>query len=190
MLPTETPLLCRESVNGRAMVSDTESESGGLDEALNDTLIGGREANALAAEYPDESALVSGFREGDDLADLSGVGGTTANRVFRWAKENHPEAWRARLENDEAYCTEFRSEVDLLDDERDPDGNCFAFVCPRCNRENPLKGDPGDFRNRAFTCIRCRWVCCLAAEFIDEFADEQQNAGVGCTRDPDGPRDS
>ena len=144
-------------------------ELNGLEPALEDTRVGGRELNALEDEYPTEDALVESLRNGDDPSDLSGVGGTTHNRLIDWLQEAHNEAWRERHENDEAYCTEFvaREASDIEDIDFD-----FAFVCPRCGKGNPLEGDPAGFRNRPFACQRCHWVSLLTAEFIDDFVEE------------------
>lgn len=144
-----------------------------ISQALESTQIGEKQIDSLGKQYPTEAALVSGFREGDNLGEISGIGGITVNRVFGWMQESHNGAWRERLENSEAYCTEFKSEVDIPEEKREDNTTYFTFVCPRCSSGNPLKGDPSGFRNRPFACLNCKWVSCLLAEYLDDFIEEE-----------------
>jgi hypothetical protein len=65
--------------------------------------------------------------------------------------------------DDTAYCTDFE-----LDHETPMDSAfLWAFICPRCEGTNPLKGDPAGFKNRPFRCVECNWVSLLDAEAIE-----------------------
>lgn len=72
-------------------------------------------------------------------------------------------------ETDEGYCTEYRERQDLMA-EVDDDDFRFAFVCPRCDHENPLRGDPLAFKSKPFRCVDCNWVSLLVGDAIEEFA--------------------
>jgi hypothetical protein len=52
------------------------------------------------------------------------------------------------------------------------DAVAFAFICPKCETSNPLKGDPVAFRNRFFRCMGCTHVIRLDATALDQFLAE------------------
>lgn len=79
--------------------------------------------------------------------------------------QNESESYQQYIDDD-AYCTEY---VKLPRNEKGQ--FCFAFVCPKCEHENKLKGNPLGFRNRTFSCHECRWVPLLKDEAIDRFIE-------------------
>jgi len=135
--------------------------------------LSGRPASALAEEIGSQDDLVEFLRENNKVSDVSGVGSRSGNRIWDWFKDERPEANRERLEQAEEYCTEFTTDHERPEDAEDTDGFPFAFVCPRCDEENPLKGDPREFKNRPFACVNCRWVPLLVAGTLEEFAQEE-----------------
>jgi len=127
----------------------------------------GRPADRLHEEFETESELIEFLKDGSKVSEFSGIGSTTSNRVFDWFETEYSEANRERIENDEAYCTEYYDQ-----DERNADGEyLWGFICPRCESENPLKGNPEDFRNRPFGCTTCNWVSCLHADAVERFIE-------------------
>lgn len=74
----------------------------------------------------------------------------------------------ADVEDDEAYCTEFVSK------ERSVEGDLrFAFICPRCDAENLLEGDPMQFA-KPFRCLKCNWVSLLVYQSLAGIAEEAE----------------
>lgn len=126
--------------------------------------VSGRQADRLTEEFATESELVDYLRDGGDISDFSGLGGTTARRVNSWFEDEHPAAYRARIENDEGVATEFYEQ-----DEQDHEKYLWGFICPRCEAENPLQGDPSEFRNRVFACTTCKWKVLLHTDPLAEF---------------------
>lgn len=141
-----------------------------------------RPADALADHIESESALVDHLRENNDVDEFSGVGRRSASRIWEWFEDEYPDANRERMEDSEEYCTEFTADVEQADAAAS-DKFVFAFVCPRCGAENPLKGDPRDFKNKPYPCVNCRWVPLLVAQFLEAFAEANYPAAG---RDDDG----
>lgn len=71
---------------------------------------------------------------------------------------------------DEQYCTDFTTEHGL--DTTSDDAFYFAFVCPGCGNHNPLKGDPKDFQDNPYRCLRCTRVSFLVGPALEQFAAE------------------
>lgn len=55
------------------------------------------------------------------------------------------------------------------------DAVAFAFVCPKCETPNAVTGDPPEFRNRLFRCMRCTHATRLDAAALDHFIAEAYN---------------
>ncbi|GGO03724.1 hypothetical protein [Haloarcula pellucida] len=153
---------------------ETVTDGGGdwLQTLEDDVGLKSREANAVADAFPTEGDLLSDYVDGITFTDAEGIGHTTADRLHRWLDDTHPDAVADKRERDEAYCTTF---VDL---DNDAGAFIFAFICPRCDSENPLRGDPGDFSNRPFRCETCNWVPCLDGDSLTEFRDEHYEEPV------------
>lgn len=132
----------------------------------------GQQSSAVTRAWDSEDELVEFIADGRKPSEKEGIGGATFDKIFGWIEETHPDAYRSFYENNEAYATEFvASEAsDIEDIEFD-----FAFVCPRCGKGNPLEGDPADFKNRPFACVRCRWVSCLLGESITEYMEVSES---------------
>lgn len=127
-----------------------------------------REATALENEFDSTDEIVEFLVADNKLSDISGVGRKTASRLWSWFKEEYPDRNRERIEASEAYCTEY---INQNQDDSESDKFRFAFVCPRCNSENPLRGDPMDFANRPYDCTTCRWVPLLDKTAIETFVE-------------------
>lgn len=58
-------------------------------------------------------------------------------------------------------------------EEKEDDKPVWAFICPNpdCKHKNRLKGDPTNFINRPFRCLKCNYVPLLGEEGIKEFLD-------------------
>jgi hypothetical protein len=72
-----------------------------------------------------------------------------------------------QVQNSETHCTEFTTEHGLTNP---PDDICFACVCPKCGKSNPLKGDPSDFQSQSIRCLACTGVLVLDAAALDQFS--------------------
>jgi hypothetical protein len=130
--------------------------------------VSGRQADALEDAFESTDEIVDYLTDGGSVSDYDGIGSTTSRRVMDWFEQAYPIAHRERRENDEGICTEYYD-----GDGRADDGSyLWGFVCPRCESENPLKGDPAGFRGRPYACMTCNWVSLLEGESIDEFVDE------------------
>lgn len=71
---------------------------------------------------------------------------------------------------DERRCTTFTTDhglTNLSDDEF-----AFAFVCPGCDTQNTLKGDPQAFRGKLFHCLCCSRISLLDTTVLDHFIAE------------------
>ena len=156
-------------------MSESASGPGGtlVETLTGDVGLAGRPAKSLASECSDVDALVEYLRTGNQPSEIDGVGNTSSNRLWDWFKDEYPEAYRERLENDEAYCTSFTTDHEIPEEEQAPETFYFAFICPRdhCEEKNPLKGSPLGFRNRPFKCEACNWVSCLEGEALESFFD-------------------
>lgn len=138
-------------------------------------------AARLAEEYDSEEHFLENYRLVVDFTDHRGIGTATSESIREYVREQYPELERERLENDEAICTEYTLEHGLDDDQVDADKFYFAFICPRCEATNPLRGDPNGFGGRPFKCRTCYWVPLLASEFLAEWMTETD--GVPFTSD-------
>lgn len=132
--------------------------------------VSGRAASNLADEYDSVDDLITAYREADDITDISYIGSSTMRDLREFIQERDPDAERVRNENDEAVCTEFTT--DYEPDDADEDAFYFAFICPRCGHENPLKGEPEAFKNKPFGCRGCSWVSLLESDALGRFAEE------------------
>lgn len=142
-------------------------------EAWTETVgITGRPADALRDVYDSLEELLEDYRAAADIGDHPGVGDRTTPKIHSYVEDEHPDVRRERDENDEGVCTEFTTNHDLDAEDLDPEAFYWAFVCPRCEHPNPLKGDPDDFRNRPFACTTCRWVSLLEGDRVAEFRAE------------------
>lgn len=49
----------------------------------------------------------------------------------------------------------------------------WAFICPdeTCQHENRMKGDPTEFMNRPYKCLKCGYVPLLGKENLQEFIE-------------------
>lgn len=79
-------------------------------------------------------------------------------------------AFEQREVVDDRYCTEFTTEHGLSS--TGDEWFYFAFVCPGCGNVNPLKGNPREFRDTPFRCLRCTRVSFLVGPALDQFAAE------------------
>lgn len=131
-----------------------------------------RTASALADGYDSLDDLLDAYRAGDDLTDLDGVGRRTSFKVTTHIEEEHPEAVRTRLENDEGVCLTFTTDHGLDEADLESDTFYWAFVCPRCEATNPMQGDPDGFKGRPYACETCQWVALLEAEALGAFRGE------------------
>lgn len=147
-----------------------------LDDLLDDLDVAGRPGSALTDAYETVEDLLTAYEKGAGITEIRGVGRRTSRKVTDWIEDEHPDIARRRYENGEGYCIEFTTDHGLPEERIEEDTFYFAFVCPRCEETNPLKGDPTGFKNRPFRCERCQWVSLLVGEFLEEFAAEQ---GVG-----------
>jgi hypothetical protein len=131
--------------------------------------VSGRAASNLEDEYGSVEELITAYREAEDITDISYVGSATMRDLREIIHERDPDAERARKENDEAICTEYTT---WAPDEPEDGVFYFAFICPRCEGENPLKGDPDKFRGRPFRCEECGWVPLLEGDSLNRFSQE------------------
>lgn len=131
--------------------------------------VSGRAADSLDDEYDSVDELMDAYRQATNLTDFAHIGQETARDLREFIHDRDPDAERARNENDEGVCTEFTTDHGL--DKPDSDVFCFAFICPRCDAKNPLKGDPSNFKNKPFHCEDCSWVSLLEANALNKFAD-------------------
>jgi len=132
-----------------------------------------QEAEALASEFSTEEEIVEYLVADNTLTDIPGVGNRTSDRIWSWFKENFTEKNQERMERSEAYCMEYQ--VDTPPEEAtdlEKGKFYFSFICPRCDTENPMKGDPQEFANRPYCCINCRWVPLLEGGAIERFLEE------------------
>jgi hypothetical protein len=81
----------------------------------------------------------------------------------------HPAIDTDRV-GDERRCTTFTIEHGLTNPP--VDAFTFAFVCPGCDNQNALKGDPHAFRGKLFRCLRCTRVSLVEATALDQFLAE------------------
>ncbi|WP_135822989.1 helix-hairpin-helix domain-containing protein [Halostella litorea] len=142
-------------------------------DTLTDTLgLRDREASAVEVAYPSVDSLVDALREGADLSTVDGVGDQTRTRLMQWFQDEHHDAYRERLQNDEGICLTFTTDHGLDESALDDGKFYWAFVCPRCEATNPLVGNPAKFKNRPYKCETCAWVPLLEGEAIDAFRAE------------------
>lgn len=139
--------------------------------------IGSRQASALREEFDSLDSLLESFREAEDLTEIDGVGTRTARSVTEYIQSEHPDLVDERHEKDQGICTEFTVDHGLVEDELAGDAFYWAFICPRCETTNPLKGDPNGFKNRPFKCESCRWVSLLHGADVDAFRAEHYEDG-------------
>lgn len=130
-------------------------------------------AAALADHFEDEPALVDAFRDDADFDDIDGVGRRTSQKLWDYLESEYPEVNRERIEQSEAYCTEYTTDHELPDETLEDGVTYFAFVCPRCSNTNPLEGEPDGFENRPFACTTCNWVSLLEKESLRAFAEDE-----------------
>ncbi|ADB63964.1 hypothetical protein Htur_5077 (plasmid) [Haloterrigena turkmenica DSM 5511] len=135
--------------------------------------VAGRPAAALTDRFEDESELVDAFREDVSFTDYSGVGRRTSQKLWDYLTSEYPEADRERKERSDSICTEYTTDHELPDETLEDGLAYWAFICPRCENTNPLKGDPEDFESRPFRCETCRWVSRLEKESLREFAEDE-----------------
>lgn len=133
--------------------------------------VSGRQADRLTEEFSTESELVDYLRDGGDITDLSGLGQTTSRRIHNWFEDEHPAAYRARIENDEGVATEFYEQ-----DEQDHEKYLWGYICPRCGAECDCNGDPSGFSGRPYTCHKCNWVALLHPDPLTEFINRVKEA--------------
>lgn len=155
-------------MSGSESQTTIEGDSPPPTESIN---VSGKQADRLIEEFPTESELVDYLKNGGDITDFSGLGGTTARRVRNWFEDEHPKAHRARIESDWSIVTEFYQQ-----DTQDHEEYLWGFICPRCDNQNPLKGDPSGFRGRVFACTTCYWKVLLHADPLDEFIERVKEA--------------
>jgi len=150
-------------------MSQTAENSGEGSGWTDNLSISSRAAANLEEEYGSADELITAFRAAEDISDVPQVGSVTMRKLRDFIAERDPEANHVRHENDEAICTEFTTDHGLEDTEDDV--FYFAFICPRCDAKNPLKGDPRGFKNRPFGCTTCRWVSALESDAIERFVN-------------------
>jgi hypothetical protein len=146
------------------MSTNIGHSDGSSDPPTEEINVSGRQADRLTEEFSTKVELIDYLRDGGDISDFSGLGGTTARRVNNWFEEEHPAAHRARIENDEGIATEFYER-----DDQDHEEYRWGYICPRCGAECDCKGDPAGFRGRPYECHRCHWVALLHADPLTEF---------------------
>lgn len=151
------------------MVSEAvEGSNNGVSLSTDEMNVSGRPATRLSEEFDTDEELVDFLREGGSVTKFSWVGNQTSNRVFSWFEANYSDEYWKMLQNDEAYCTEYYTE-----DETGEGGEyLWGFVCPRCENDNPMEGNPENLRNRPMRCIKCNWVSCLHKIGIDKFIND------------------
>lgn len=103
-----------------------------------------QEAQALANEFNSLDEIVDFLEDVGNLSDLEGIGQTTSSRVFNWFKHNHEESLR-RHKQDTGIATEFLTANELKYEPNDDEEFVWGYICPRCDSENPMIGDPAEF---------------------------------------------
>jgi NAD-dependent DNA ligase len=155
-------------------MSESESQTAQAQQFFEDIGVGSRPAKKLAQEFDTEDELVEFIVDGGELDEFSGVGEQSAFEVRTWFSAEYPEKEREMKERDEAYCTEYTLDHGLNEDQvADADGPVWAWICSRCDHNNPMEGDPDGFADRPYACVNCRWVPLLDSEALGEFAEEE-----------------
>ncbi|WP_254810668.1 hypothetical protein [Natronosalvus amylolyticus] len=168
------------------MSEHTDSDTGFLTTLSEEIGVAKRPANALVEEYPTRESVLETFLADDRFDHVSGVGNRTTGKLWDWLTETYPEKNRERIENSEAYCTEFTTDHGLEESEKhDPEMFYWAWICPRDGHKNVMKGDPRDFADRPFACVQCRWVPLLDRESLLEwFESENLEAEIDANEVP------
>lgn len=154
-------------MTGKTTTAKTADEQGLPTDEIG---ISGDQAARLREEFDTESELTTHLRQNKTIIDISGIHKTTSRRVNEWFKNNHPEARRTRIQNNNSMVAEFYEQS-----EQDGDEFQWGFVCSRCGCENPMEGNPELCKDRVFSCTSCDERVVLHTIYVTDFLEETVN---------------